>query len=65
MLLRESILKLTSTLVIEKELDSTHFELEFMSTTTAEAYFLDGWKARCLPKVDNRSLPVTACLKSQ
>lgn len=33
-----------------------------MGTATAQPYPLDRWKARGLPKVDDRSLPVTACL---
>jgi len=65
MLPRESILNFTGTLIIKEKLDLTHFQLEVMGTAAAQPYPLDRWKARGLPKVDNCSLPVTACLESR
>jgi hypothetical protein len=65
MLPRKSILKLAGTLVIKKKLDLAHFQLKIVGTAAAQPYPRDWWKARGLPKVDNCSLPVAACLESQ
>jgi hypothetical protein len=58
---RETIFKLARALVIKKKLDLAHLELEFISTTAAEANLDSGLKARSLPEVDDCCFSVPAC----